>query len=417
MWRQLASKVLVTLAAVLMLSMVVVTTPAQQMKRERTDDAARHAREAAEVFKEIMGVPEKSIPIDLLNKAEAIAVFPGVVKAAFIFGGRGGQGLISRRTSRGWTEPAFFKLGGGSFGAQIGVEKTDYVLLVMNDDGLHGLLTDKFEFGGEGSVAAGPVGRTASATTNLTLDAGILSYSRSKGAFAGISLKGAVVEPDNDLNRAFYGRTAKEILNDGGLALQAIPAAVRVFPETLDRYSRHESNHASEATSLSRNALQDGLSVDSPATVRIAREVRHELLLLPYYNVFDWLQFQVKPDGTVILSGQVVTPPDTKSSAEAAVKDVEGVKRVVNEIEVLPLSPNDARLRVALYRAIYSGPLFRYAEGSLNTIHIIVKNGHLTLKGEVDSAMDKQLAYTQARNVSGVFDVTNDLIVRNERPQ
>lgn len=217
--------------------------PAAAQRRERTDDAARHAREAADVFREIMGVREKSIPKDLLDKAEAVAVFPGVVKAAFIFGGRGGQGVISRRTPNGWSEPAFFKIGGGSFGAQIGVEKTDYVLLIMNDHGLHSLLSDKFEFGGEASAAAGPVGRTASASTSATLGAGILSYSRSHGAFAGVSLKGAVVEPDNDLNRAYYHMTARDLLMNNSTAASAIPRAVRVFPETLDRYSRHESNH------------------------------------------------------------------------------------------------------------------------------------------------------------------------------
>jgi lipid-binding SYLF domain-containing protein len=139
-----------------------------------------------------MWVPEKGIPRELLARAEAIAVFPGVVKAAFIFGGRTGQGIISRRTSQGWSEPAFFNIGGGSFGPQIGVNHTDYVLLIMNDNGLKGLLEDKFEFGGEASFAASPIGRSASATTNATLDAVILSYSRSQGAFIGASLKGAV---------------------------------------------------------------------------------------------------------------------------------------------------------------------------------------------------------------------------------
>ena len=119
----------------------------------------------------------------------------------------------------------------------------------------------------------------------------------------------------------------------------------------------------------------------------------------------------------MVLPGQVTSPPDMQASAEAAVKEVECVKRVVNQIEVLPVSPNDERLRQALYRAVYSGPLFRYAVGSLNTIHIIVKNGRATLKGEVDSAFDKQLAYTRARGVSGVFEVTNELVASDERPR
>src|SRR5207245_10021391 len=115
-------------------------------------------------------VREKAIPQELLDKAEAIAVFPDVIKAAFIIGGKGGQGVVSRRTRNGWSAPAFFNVGGGSFGAQIGATKTDYVMLIMNENGLNGLLKDKFEIGGEVGVAAGPVGREAAASTNLRLD-------------------------------------------------------------------------------------------------------------------------------------------------------------------------------------------------------------------------------------------------------
>ncbi|HYJ45133.1 MAG TPA: lipid-binding SYLF domain-containing protein [Pyrinomonadaceae bacterium] len=201
------------------------------------NDAARHSGAAAQVFNQIMGVKERGIPRDLLDRAEAIAVFPGVVKAAFIIGGHGGQGIISRRIKGGWSAPAFFNLGGGSFGAQIGAQKTDYVLLIMNDEGLNGLLKDKFEMGGEVSVSAGPVGRTAAATTNAMLDAAILSYSRSRGAFIGAALKGGTITPDNDLNEAVYGTKAKDVLNQGKAASEA-PAEVRIFPATLSRYSR-----------------------------------------------------------------------------------------------------------------------------------------------------------------------------------
>ena len=149
---------------------------------------------------------------------------------------------------------------------------------------------------------------------------------------------------------------------------------------------------------------------------RLIREVRHELLTLPYYGVFDWITYEVQPDGTVTLRGQVVRPT-TKSGAGDAVKEIEGVSQVRNEIEVLPLSPNDDRLREALYRAIYSGPLFRYAVGSLNTIHIIVRNGHATLQGWVSSEADKQIAYTRASGVPGLFSVTNELRVENMGPR
>ena len=158
------------LIALLIFSAVI--TPAQ---KSRTQDAARHASEAAKTFTEIMNVKDKAIPKELLDTAEAIAVFPGVIKAAFVIGGRGGQGVISRRVKGGWSAPAFFNLGGGSFGAQIGAQKTDYVLLIMNPSGLDGLLKDKFELGGEVSIAAGPVGREAAASTNPRFEAGILS--------------------------------------------------------------------------------------------------------------------------------------------------------------------------------------------------------------------------------------------------
>jgi lipid-binding SYLF domain-containing protein len=224
-----------SLSISLLLLTGVVTASAQ--KKSRLQDATRHSREAAEVFTEIMNVREKAIPKDLLDNAQAIAVFPDVVKAAFIFGGKGGQGVISRRTPKGWTAPAFFNIGGGSFGAQIGATKTDYVLLIMNEDGLNGLLKDKFEIGGEVGVAAGPVGREAAASTNPRLDAGILSYSRSKGAFIGAAIKGAAISPDNDLNEAVYGMKAKEVLTNSSMTLSQMPAGVRIFPRTLARYS------------------------------------------------------------------------------------------------------------------------------------------------------------------------------------
>ncbi|HEX5706266.1 MAG TPA: lipid-binding SYLF domain-containing protein, partial [Pyrinomonadaceae bacterium] len=209
----------------------------QQRKRRatpaRSADAARHANKSAKVFNEIMRVPDRAIPRELIGGAEAVVVCPGVVKAAFIIGGRKGDCTVTRRTREGWGAPAFFNLAGGSFGAQIGAASTDFVLLIMNEEGLKGLLEDKFEIGGETGVAAGPVGREASASTNLTLDAGILSYSRSKGLFAGIALKGVAITPDNDLNRAYYAKTAKEVISEN---LRA-PSPVRALSLALSRYS------------------------------------------------------------------------------------------------------------------------------------------------------------------------------------
>ncbi len=226
-----------TLVAIALFAGLLAVPAQAQKKKSRTQDAARHAGEAAETFTEIMNVRDKAIPKELLDKAEAIAVFPGVVKAAFIVGGRGGQGVISRRVKSGWSAPAFFNLSGGSFGAQIGAQKTDYVLLIMNEDGIHGLLRDKFELGGEISVAAGPVGREAAASTNPRLDAGILSYSRSKGLFIGAALKGAVISPDNDLNTEVYGMKSDEVLSTKPMSIGKTPPSVRIFPRTLVRYS------------------------------------------------------------------------------------------------------------------------------------------------------------------------------------
>jgi hyperosmotically inducible protein len=154
---------------------------------------------------------------------------------------------------------------------------------------------------------------------------------------------------------------------------------------------------------------------DARVVRTLAREVRHELAMLPYYGIFDWLEGEVKADGTVILRGQVIRPT-TKSDAEGRVKDVEGVERVVNEIEVLPLSPNDDRLRLAVYRAIFdwNSPLFRYATQAVPPIHIIVKNGNVTLKGVVANKTDSNLANIKANGVPGVFSVRNELRVEND---
>jgi hyperosmotically inducible protein len=168
--------------------------------------------------------------------------------------------------------------------------------------------------------------------------------------------------------------------------------------------------HSFAGPTLATNTVQ--------TNARIVREVRHELRMLPYYGVFDWLEFQIQPDNTIVLRGQVVRPT-TKSDAEANVKGVDGVSKVVNEIEVLPLSPQDDRSRLAIYRAIYgtNSPLFRYATQSVPPIHIIVNRGRATLKGIVANKSDAQLAYIRARGVSGLFDVKNELVVESEQPR
>src|SRR6266446_3872972 len=196
-------------ASLLLIVCAATVGQSQSKNAKEIAEATKEAQKAADVFTEVMNVPDQAIPQKLLDKAEAIAIFPGVIKAGFIVGGRAGDGVISRRVKGGWSAPAFFNLAGGSFGLQIGAAKTDFVLLFMNEDALNGLLKDKFEIGGEGSVAAGPVGRSASASTDAQLKAGILSYSRSKGLFAGLEIKGVVISADNDDNVAVYGKKAQ----------------------------------------------------------------------------------------------------------------------------------------------------------------------------------------------------------------
>jgi SH3 domain-containing YSC84-like protein 1 len=170
------------------------------------EDTVERMQKSVDVLHSVMSTPDKGIPEEVLSGAKCILVVPNLIKGGFIFGGKHGRGVASCRISEGWSAPAFVSVGGGSWGLQIGVEGVDLVMLVMNDSGLQHLLSSKFELTGEGSVAAGPVGRHASAGTDWMLNTEVLTYSRSKGAFAGLTLEGAVVEQDNDSTRAIYGK-------------------------------------------------------------------------------------------------------------------------------------------------------------------------------------------------------------------
>ena len=193
-----------TLALLLMSSMGLVGTYAWAgSTRENT---VERMQRSVDVLHAIMSTPDKGIPEEVLSGAKCILVVPDLVKGGFIFGAKHGRGVASCRTSDGWSAPAFVSVGGGSWGLQIGVEGVDLVLLVMNDQGFQHLLSSKFELTGEGSVAAGPVGRHASAGTDWKMNTEMLTYSRSKGVFAGLTLEGAVVEQDNDSTHAIYGR-------------------------------------------------------------------------------------------------------------------------------------------------------------------------------------------------------------------
>jgi len=171
----------------------------------REDSVDRMDRSVV-VLRAIMSTPDKGIPEEVLNGAKCIVVVPDLIKGGFVFGGKHGRGVATCRTADGWSAPAFISVGGGSWGLQIGVEDVDLVMLVMNDRGLQHLLSSKFELTGEGSVAAGPVGRHASAGTDWKMNTEMLTYSRSKGIFAGLTLEGAVVEQDNDSTEAIYGK-------------------------------------------------------------------------------------------------------------------------------------------------------------------------------------------------------------------
>ena len=220
-------RVVCLLGLILALCLTAVPTLAQK-KGNRANDAQRRSEDAAKVFNEIMA-SDSSIPRTLVDKAQAIAVFPGVLKAAFIVGGREGKGVISRRTEAGWSAPAFFSLSGGSFGAQIGADKTDYVLLIMNEKGLNKLLEDKFELGGEVGVAAGPVGREASGATDAQLQA--QSDLPRAGAFIGAASK-ARISPTM-ISTKLLPMKGGEVLTGG---VSSTPEAVLIYPRTLSRY-------------------------------------------------------------------------------------------------------------------------------------------------------------------------------------
>jgi lipid-binding SYLF domain-containing protein len=208
-------------------------------KKSEIEKAQEKANSASEVMREIMRADDKAIPRDIMKNAQAVVVFPGVLKAAFFFGGQGGSGVVVRRLPDGtWSAPAFLNIKGGSVGPQIGGQKIDYVLVIRNESGLKGLLEDKFEMGGEASVAAGPVGRAAAATTNATLDAAILTYSRTQGLFAGVSLKGAVISPDKDLNLAIYQKSARGLLLDSPVKWSDAPGGLQEFPQIVANYAK-----------------------------------------------------------------------------------------------------------------------------------------------------------------------------------
>jgi lipid-binding SYLF domain-containing protein len=197
------------------------------------EDSVDRMQKSVDVLRSIMATPDKGIPEEVLTGAKCMVIVPDLIKGGFIIGGKHGRGVASCRTSEGWSAPAFISVGGGSWGLQIGVEGVDLVMLVMNDAGLQHLLSSKFELTGEGSVAAGPVGRHASAGTDWKMNTELLTYSRSKGVFAGLTLEGAVVEQDNDSTQAIYGKhmSFRSILSGKASTPRSADAFVRAVSD------------------------------------------------------------------------------------------------------------------------------------------------------------------------------------------
>jgi lipid-binding SYLF domain-containing protein len=203
------------------------------------EDSVARLQSSVDVLHSIMATPDKGIPEEVLSNARCILVVPDLIKGGFIFGGKHGRGIASCRTSKGWSAPAFVSVGGGSWGLQIGVEGVDLVMLIMNEQGFQHLLSSKFQLSGEGSVAAGPVGRHASAGTDWKMNTQVLTYSRSRGAFAGVTLEGAVVQQDDDSTRAIYGKHMK---------FRNILSGKVPTPESAEAFVRAVSNAGQQAS-------------------------------------------------------------------------------------------------------------------------------------------------------------------------
>jgi len=222
-----------TVAVVLALTLAPSVASAQPSD---SSEAAR-LREAITVFNEIMSAGDQSIPRAIITKAEGIAIFPNTIKGGFIVGGQRGRGLISARTADGWSSPAFMTITGGSIGLQIGGQAADLILIIMQRRGLESLVRNQFKLGADAAVAAGPVGRDAQASTDLQLRAEILSYSRARGLFAGVTVNGSTVRGDRDANERFYGKrldTAQVVLQGMGDTRAPVPD----WLDVLNRYAK-----------------------------------------------------------------------------------------------------------------------------------------------------------------------------------
>jgi lipid-binding SYLF domain-containing protein len=217
-------KKLITFVVVLSLASIAWADSDREATVDRLDHAGR-------VLREVMAAPDNGIPEEVLDHAKCVAVVPHMVKGGFIFGAENGRGVATCRTKKGWSAPSFFVITGGSWGLQIGVEGVDLVMIIQDEKGMRQLVSSRFQIGGDASAAAGPVGRHASANTDWKLNTEILTYSRARGAFAGLTLSGATIRPDEDSTKAIYGRTiSTRSLLTGRIA---IPTSSRPFLDAV----------------------------------------------------------------------------------------------------------------------------------------------------------------------------------------
>lgn len=228
---------LVTAAAAAVCLVTFLAAQPRAQKDEDEKNEAKRVRDAATIFGEIMGAPDKAIPSGILSKATGIAIFPNTIKAGLVVGGMRGRGIISAHTAGGWSSPAFLTLTGGSFGLQIGGQAADVILVINGERGLENLVSNQFKIGADASVAAGPVGRDAQAATDIQLRAQILSYSRARGLFAGVTINGSTIRQDIDANERFYGSrlTTRQVVFEGKAGS---PDPVGVWRAALARYAK-----------------------------------------------------------------------------------------------------------------------------------------------------------------------------------
>jgi len=302
---RLKTGMLAMLAATLLANTMAVAAeePSEQVKRM---DAS------ATVLDEIMGTPDKGIPVELLDSAKCVAVIPSMVKIGFVFGGRHGRGLATCRTKSGWSAPAPFTVTGGSWGLQIGGEAVDVVMLVMNDNGMEKMLSSKFKIGADASAAAGPVGRHVAGETDWKMRAEVLTYSRARGAFAGVTVNGASITQDKDGTRILYGRMIPSAQILKGQVKS--PEGSRKFMTTVKKYGTESSvaEASDRRTERQRTATQNGTLSSAEAKGAIEEKLKSE----PGLESKDILVTLTA--NSVKLSGSVINADDRDTAVRIA---------------------------------------------------------------------------------------------------